>query len=129
MLARVRGGHSGWDIVLPQDYIVKPMLANGLLAALDHGQLPNLAQLEPRFQQPDWDPELKWSAPYMVTAAGIAYNRKLNPPPRAWADMWDRRLGGKLTMLDDPFDTIRAALKKLGLSVHTPHPEQLLPAH
>jgi spermidine/putrescine transport system substrate-binding protein len=104
------------------------MLANGLLAQLDHSQLPNLTQLEPRFQQPDWDPELKWSAPYMVTAAGIAYNRKLNPPPRAWADMWDRRLAGKLTMLDDPFDTIGAALKKLGLSVNTNDRAQLLRA-
>jgi spermidine/putrescine transport system substrate-binding protein len=128
MLARVMGGNSGWDIVFPTDYIVKPMLANGLLAPLDHAQLPNLTQLEPRFQQPDWDPELKWSAPYMVTAAGIAYNRKLNPPPRAWADMWDARLRGKLTMLDDPFDTIGAALKKLGLSVNTSDREQLLRA-
>src|SRR5260370_14399137 len=102
------------------------MLANGLLARLDHAWLPNLAQLESRFQQPDWDPELKWSAPYMVTAAGIAYNRKLNPPPRAWAVMWDRRLGGKLTMLDDPFDTIRAALTKLGLSVNTSDRVELL---
>jgi len=128
MLARVMGGNSGLDIVFPTDYIVKPMLANGLLAPLDHAQLPNLTQLEPRFQQPDWDPELKWSAPYMVTAAGIAYNRNLNPPPRAWADMWDARLRGKLTMLDDPFDTIGAALKKLGLSVNTGDREQLMRA-
>jgi spermidine/putrescine transport system substrate-binding protein len=125
MLARVMGGNSGWDMVFPTGYIVKPMLANGLLAPLDHAQLPNLTQLEPRFQQPDWDTELKWSAPYMVTAAGIAYNRKLNPAPRAWADMWDRRLMGKLTMLDDPFDTIGAALKKLGFSVNTSDRERL----
>lgn len=125
MLARVMGGNSGWDMVFPTGYIVKPMLANGLLAQLDHAQLPNLTQLEPRFQQPDWDPELRWSTPYMVTAAGIAYNRKLNPPPRAWADMWDRRLTGKLTMLDDPFDTIGATLKKLGLSVNTSDRDQL----
>src|SRR5260370_21163801 len=102
------------------------MLANGLLARLDHAWLPNLAQLESRFQQPDWDPELKWSAPYMVTAAGIAYNRKLNPPPRGWPDMCDTRLRGKLTMLDDPFDTIGSALKKLGLSVNTSDRVQLL---
>ena len=29
MLARVMGGNSGWDIVFPTDYIVKPLLANG----------------------------------------------------------------------------------------------------
>ena len=119
MLARVMGGNSGWDIVFPTDYLVRPMLANGLLASIQRESLPNMAQLEPRFQQPEWDPELKWSVPYMVTAAGIAYNRKLSPPPRAWADLWDERLRGRMTMLDDPFDTIGACLKKLGLSVNS----------
>ncbi len=119
MLARVMGGNSGWDIVFPTDYLVKPMIANGLLAPVHREVLPNLAQLEPAFQRPEWDPELKWSVPYMVTAAGIAYNRKLNPPPKAWADMWEERLRGRMTMLDDPFDTIGACLKKLGLSVNT----------
>ncbi len=86
MLARVMGGNSGWDVVFPTDYIVKPMLANDLLAPVHREELPNLTQLEPRFQHPEWDPELKWSVPYMVIAAGIAYNRKLNPPPTKWAD-------------------------------------------
>ena len=119
MLARVMGGNSGWDIVFPTDYLVKPMLANGLLAPIQRERLPNVAELEAGFQQPEWDPELNWSVPYMVTAAGIAYNRKLNPPPRAWADMWDERLRSRMTMLDDPFDTIGACLKKLGLSVNS----------
>ena len=119
MLARVMGGNSGWDIVFPTDYLVKPMLVNGLLAPIQRERLPNVAQLEAGFQRPEWDPELNWSVPYMVTAAGIAYNRKLNPPPKAWADMWDERLRGRMTMLDDPFDTIGAGLKKLGLSVNS----------
>jgi spermidine/putrescine transport system substrate-binding protein len=125
MLARVMGGNSGWDIVFPTDYLVKPMIANGLLAPIHRELLPNLAALDPAFQQPEWDPELKWSVPYMVTAAGIAYNRKLNPPPKAWADMWDERLRGRMTMLDDPFDTMGACLKKLGLSVNTSDAREL----
>src|SRR5260370_9810179 len=53
MLARVMGGNSGWDIVFPTDYIVRPMLANSLLSPIRPERLPNLAELEPRFQQPD----------------------------------------------------------------------------
>jgi len=125
MLARVMSGNSGWDIVFPTHYIVKPMLANQLLAPLDHQLLGNLDQLEQRFRAPDWDPALQWSVPYMVTAAGIAYNRKLNPPPHAWADLWDNRLRGRITMLDDPFDTLGACLKKLGHSINSTDPEEL----
>ena len=125
MLARVMGGNSGWDVVFPTDYIVKPLRENTLLARIERARLPNLANLEPRFQKPEWDPELEWSVPYMVTASGIAFNRSLDPAPAAWADLWDRRLQGRLTMLDDPFDVMGACLKKIGYSINTDDPARL----
>jgi spermidine/putrescine transport system substrate-binding protein len=125
MLARVMSGNSGWDVVFPTSYIVTPMLANELLAPIHHDLLPNVTNLEPRFQKPDWDEKLEWSVPYMVTAAGIAYNRKLVPPPEAWEDMWSTRLRGRMTMLDDPFDLMGACLKKLGHSVNTSEQAEL----
>ena len=39
----------------------------------------NLTNLDAAFQHPQWDPDLEWSVPYMVTAAGIVYKRKLMP--------------------------------------------------
>ena len=125
MLARVMSGNSGWDIVFPTNYLVKPMRANALLAEIRHDKLPNLVNLEPAFRQPAWDPQLQWSIPYMVTAAGIAYNRKLVPPPTAWSDLWSDRLKNRITMLDDPFDVLGACLKKVGLSVNSTDPAQL----
>jgi len=125
MLARVLSGNSGWDVVFPTDYIVEPMLANQLLAPLDHSLLPNTGNLETRFQHPDWDPSLHWSIPYMVIAAGIAYNRKLGWVPDAWADLWDQRVRGRMTMLDDPFDVLAACLKKIGNSINTSDVAQL----
>ncbi len=125
MLARVMSGNSGWDIVFPTDYLVIPMRMNGLLAEIQHKRLPNLQYLEPAFQRPQWDPDLQWSVPYMVTAAGIAYNRKLTPPPDAWADLWNPRLRGRITMLDDPFDVMGACLKKLRRSVNESDPAKL----
>jgi spermidine/putrescine transport system substrate-binding protein len=94
------------------------MRVNGLLSPIQKESLPNLANLQPAFQQPEWDPKLEWSVPYMVIAAGIAYNRKLVPPPAAWADLWSPRLRGRLTMLDDPFDVMGACLKKIGYSIN-----------
>jgi spermidine/putrescine transport system substrate-binding protein len=118
MLARVFGGNSGWDIVFPTDYIVGPLRSQNLLAPIDRSLLPNLEHLEPRFQQPDWDPRLEWSVPYMVIAAGIAYNKSLAPPPTSWADLWSQRLARRMTMLDDPFDVMAACLKRLGDSIN-----------
>lgn len=118
MLARVMGGNSGWDVVFPTDYLITPMRANGLLASIEHRLVPNVVNLEPAFERPEWDPALEWSVPYMVTASGIAYNRKLTPAPQAWADLWNPRLRGRMTMLDDPFDVMGACLKKLSYSIN-----------
>lgn len=116
MLAKVVSGNSGWDVVFPTHNRIPPMRDYGLLAPLRHEWLPDLGNLDARFQSPFWDPRLAWGVPYMWYGTGIAYNRKLRPPPEAWADLWSDRFQGRLTMLDDPEDVLGACLKKLGLS-------------
>jgi spermidine/putrescine transport system substrate-binding protein len=61
----------------------------------------------------------------MWGGTGIVYNRKLTPPPTSWSFLWDARLAGRITMLDDPSEVLGAALKKLGLSVNSTDPAQL----
>jgi spermidine/putrescine transport system substrate-binding protein len=125
MLARVFSGNSGWDVVFPTHYFIHPMREQGLLAPLRHEWLPNLKSLDPRFQSPAWDPELRWSAPYMWSGTGIAYSRRVSPAPSSWAALWDSKLAGRITMLDDPAEVLGAALKKLGLSVNSTGPGDL----
>jgi len=118
MLARVLSGNSGWDVVFPSHYYIQPMIENGLLLPLEHGSLPHLNALEPRFRNAPWDPTLQYCVPYMWGASGILYSPKLSPAPKAWADLWDDRLRGRLTMLDDPAEVLGACLKKLGHSLN-----------
>ncbi len=128
MLARVMSGNSGWDVVFPSNYIIPPMRSQGLLATLDREWLPNLDNIETMFRSPRWDPRLQWSVPYMWSGTGIAYNRRLSPPPGRWADLWEERVKGRLTMLDDPAEVLGACLKKLGYSLNSTDPVQLAAA-
>jgi spermidine/putrescine transport system substrate-binding protein len=125
MLAQIVTGNSGWDIVFPTHNRVPPMTAMDLVAPLDHRRLKNLGNLEPQFQSPSWDRDLHRCIPYMWFGSGIAFNRSVVPTPLAWADLWDPRLKGRLTMLDDPEDVIGASLKKLGLPFESTDPDQL----
>jgi spermidine/putrescine transport system substrate-binding protein len=125
MLAKVMTGNSGWDIVFPTHNRIQPMAKNRLLAPLDHALLPNLTNLEQRFQTPIWDPELRNCIPYMWSATGIAYNRTVEPAPQGWADLWSGRWNGRVTMLDDPEDVIGACLMKLRLPFDTQDPQEL----
>jgi spermidine/putrescine transport system substrate-binding protein len=125
MLAKVLGGNSGWDVVFPTHNRIGPMRAGGLLARLRREWLPNLRHLETRFAAPEWDPRIEWSVPYLWIATGILYNRRAPVAPARWSDLWDVRLKGRLTMLDDPEDMLGACLKKLGLPFGATDPEQL----
>jgi spermidine/putrescine transport system substrate-binding protein len=125
MQAKVMSGNSGWDMVFPSAEFVQPMREMGLLAPLRTELLPNLDALDVTFRRPPWDSELRWSVPYMWGVTGIAYQASLNPPPCAWRDLWDPRLGGKITMLDDPMEVLGACLRLLGYSLNSNDPGQL----
>jgi len=125
MLAKVLSGNSGWDVVFPTHNRLLPMRENGLLAPLRHDLLPNLPNLAPQFRAPVFDPLIEWGVPYMWYGTGIVYNRRVVPPPTAWADLWNERLKGRLTMLDDPEDMLGACLKKLHLSFSSTDPGEL----
>ncbi len=125
MLAKVMSGNSGWDVVFPSGEYIQPMRDMGLLARLNHAWMPNLSNLDRPFQQPPWDPGLEWSVPYMHGTTGIVYQKSLGWPLRAWSDLWDRRLAGKLTMLDDPPEVFAACLETLGDSINSSDRGQL----
>ncbi len=128
MLAKVITGNSGWDIVFPTHSRIPPMVRLGLVAQLDHAKLPGISNLDPLFQSPSWDRQLRWSLPYMWNATGIAFAKSLDPAPRSWADLWSERVRGRLTMLDDPEDVLGACLLKLHLPFGTSDPASLLRA-
>jgi spermidine/putrescine transport system substrate-binding protein len=125
MLAKVLGGNSGWDIVFPSEDFIGPMRDMGLLAPVRHELLPNLTALDPVFRNPPWDPGLRWSVPYMHGVTGILYQRSLSPAPSAWGDLWDERLRGRLTMLDDEPEVLGACLEKIGRPLNSGDPADL----
>jgi spermidine/putrescine transport system substrate-binding protein len=125
MLAIVMSGNSGWDVAFPSADFVEPMRRLGLIAPLRHEWLPNLGTLDEAFQKPPWDPGLEWSVPYMHGSTGILYQKRLQPAPTRWADLWDSHLTGKITMLDDPTEVLGACLKKLGYSLNSEDPAEL----
>jgi spermidine/putrescine transport system substrate-binding protein len=125
MLAKVMSGNSGWDVVFPSNAFIQPMREMGLLARLRHEWLPNLDALDPAFRRPPWDPDLRWSVPYMWGVTGIVYQAGAPPAPLAWRDLWDARLAGKITMLDDEEEVLGACLKMLGYSWNSDDRERL----
>jgi spermidine/putrescine transport system substrate-binding protein len=74
LLARMRAGNPGFDIIVPSDYAVAIMIAEELLIPLDKEKIPNFANVGDVFADPPYDPGNQYSAPYQWGTIGIGYN-------------------------------------------------------
>ncbi|WP_374035390.1 spermidine/putrescine ABC transporter substrate-binding protein [Bdellovibrio bacteriovorus] len=127
LLAKVQMGSSGIDVAVPSDYMVEVMSKMNLLEALKSDQISNKLLIDPQFLKQNYDPENKFSLPYIWTTAGIAVNRDLYKGPiKSWKDLLENpELKGKFALLDDVRETLGAALKMNGFSVNSTNPEEI----
>ncbi|HEX9330873.1 MAG TPA: extracellular solute-binding protein [Anaerolineales bacterium] len=126
MYAKLSAGGTAYDLVQPTDYIVGPMVKNGLIQKLDQSKLPVLANFDPNYLNLSFDQGNEYTIPYEAGTDAIVYNAdKVTTPPQSFADLWKPEYAGKLVMLDDSRATIGATLLTLGYDVNTKDPKQL----
>lgn len=130
LLAKLQAGATGYDIIVPSDYMVEIMVGLDLLAVLDQANLPNRGNLYERFQSPPYDPDNTYCIPYQWGTTGIGYNSEVvADPPDSWGYLFDPEMAapfaGKMSMLNDGREAIGAALKYLGYSINSTDEAQL----
>jgi spermidine/putrescine-binding protein len=118
-------GGSGYDLIVPSDYMVGRLRASGLLLPLDQRALPNRTNLAKAFRSLPFDPDDRFSVPYQWGTTGIAVRRGAleGRYPHSWSLLFNaavaRRTGARISALDDARETLGAALIYLGKSVNT----------
>ncbi|GAB4478680.1 MAG: ABC transporter substrate-binding protein [Elainellaceae cyanobacterium] len=129
MLAKMQaGGGNQYSILYPSDYMVRQMIELELLTKIDQSRLPGLANLRDRWKDPLYDPKNVHSVPVSWGTTGFIYNSNvLNPGPEDWDYLWENKdkLARKMTLLDDPRETMGAVLKSLGYSYNSTNPTEL----
>lgn len=126
MLAKLQAGGSGYDLIVPSDYMVEIMVKEGMLLALDKQKIPNYDNLDPDFRDLPYDPNNEHSIPYQWGTSGILYDPEVvTEEVTHWDVMWNRKYEGKIAMLDDVRNLVGSALKQLGYSLNSKDPEQL----
>ena len=130
MLAQLQSGVA-YDLVVPSDYMIGIMINEDLLMPLQKDAIPNLANLAPTFQAPPYDPELAYSAAYQYGTTGLGVNLELvgDAFVPSWALVFDTNLTanfpGGVSLLNDPRETMGAALEYLGYSINDTNPDHL----
>jgi spermidine/putrescine-binding protein len=123
LLAKLQSGATGYDVAVPSDFMVAIMRQEGLLAELDATKIPNAESLGAHLQHLPFDPEQRYSVPYLWGTVGIGYDSQfITTPPDSWSVLWDSRYAGRISMLNDQREVFGATLRWLGHSLNETDP-------
>ncbi|MDG1985358.1 MAG: extracellular solute-binding protein [Planctomycetota bacterium] len=117
MLAKVREGNTGYDIVVPGDSTVQIMIGLDMLAEIKPNEMENFKNMDPKWVDVWWDPGRNYSVPWQwgttsFTVDTEVYTGDIN----TLALMFDppEELKGRINMLNDMNDVINAGLRYKG---------------
>jgi spermidine/putrescine transport system substrate-binding protein len=122
MIAKLRGGAGGYDLVAPTGGYIEAMAEEGLLMPLDLSRIPNISNVDERFLGFPYDPENRYHIPKDWGTTGIGYLQKfVDEDVTTWAQFFDlgEKYSGRYTVLDSQYELIGAALKRLGYSYNS----------
>jgi len=128
MIAKLQGGGTSlYDVVVPGNYVIPVMTKLGLLAPLRKENLPNLANLDPKFVSPSFDPGNTHSVAYQWGTVGIYLRRKPNQKiDETWGLLFDpAKKPGSFLLMDSIREMMGSALKYKGYGVNTTDKTQL----
>jgi spermidine/putrescine-binding protein len=126
LLAKLQAGASGYDVIIPSDYVVAIMIKQGLLQQLDMSKVPNFSNIGDNFKNLDYDPGNKYTVPYQWgTSCLVVDTSKVTRPITKWADLWDPAFNQKVVLLDDEREVLGMVLEVLGYDKNTTDPAQL----
>jgi spermidine/putrescine transport system substrate-binding protein len=91
------------------------LIQKGWVEKLDKSAIPNIKNLQPALQHPNWDPNRDYSLPWQSGLTGIAYNDKLTDPVLSIDDLLGNpKLKGKVTLLNEMADTLTTVMLSNG---------------
>ena len=125
LLAKMKAGSAGYDVIVPSDWMVSVMTKSKLLEPLDMKYLPNFQYVGKEFQNPIYDDTsvnngLKYSVPYFYGSTGyVRRTDKIVAETTDWTPLFDTQYKGEINMLNNPRETIGVGLLSLGLDPNT----------
>lgn len=132
MYAKIKiTGGADYDVVVPSTYYVQKMYKEGLIQSIDKTKISNFNKLMPQLVNQSYDPDNKYSIPFMWGTTAIGVNAKYIDPDTisSWSDLWKEEFKGKVMLQNDLREVFHAALRSLGYSGNTKNQNELEEAY
>ena len=126
MIVKIRSGGSRYDVAIPSDYMIERMINEELLREINMDRITNYHYIKEDLKNLDFDPDNRYSVPYMWGTVGILYNTTMvDDVVDSWEILWDETYEGDILMMDSQRDSIGITLLKLGYSLNSRDEDEL----
>jgi spermidine/putrescine transport system substrate-binding protein len=127
LFAKLKEGNPGYDVIVPTNDYVERMIEAGMLDTIDQDKIPNFANVDPAFQDANFDPGRAHSMPYMWGTIAMGYRKSaVSETPDSWGVLYDSdAYAGRISLLGDAQNVIQHGLKYLGYSLNTTDPAEI----
>jgi spermidine/putrescine transport system substrate-binding protein len=124
-------GGKGYDVLVPSTNLVEKMHKESLLQEIDKKLIDNFKHLDKVFLNKPYDPNNKYSIPYLWGNTGILINSdKLESKKiKYWRNLWDEKFKNKILLLDDMRAAFHMAFKINGHSTNSRDKEEIKQAY
>lgn len=120
MYIKVANKSTAYDVIVPSDYMVERLISEDLLYEIDYNNVPNMKNIGEQYLNKDYDPDNKYSVPYMWGTMGVLYNKTMvDEPVTSWKILWNEKYKDKIFMYNSERDTIAITLRMLGYSMNS----------
>ena len=114
LLAKLQAGATGYDVIVPSDYMVKIMIDEKILEPINASKLSNWKNVQGFSTKPPFDVARAYSAPYMWGVTGFTYDSARVPGGKlddSWKSFFEppEALRGQIVALNDPTEMWNAA--------------------
>jgi putative spermidine/putrescine transport system substrate-binding protein len=120
MFTKFRSGGGGqYDLVSPSGDASLRLIKSKAVAPLDKSKLENFKDLAPQLQSPSFNTVdgQNYGLSFMWGANVLIYNKdKIKTPPTSWADLYDAKYKGQITVPDNYIQIADVALQFEGAS-------------
>lgn len=127
LYAKMKSGVGGYDVIVPSDYMIERLKAEGLIQPLNLANIPNYKYIKDEFKKPFYDNgEETYSVMYTYGIVGIIYNTKYvdEADIGGWDLLWNPKYSNRILQFNNARDAFGSAMYKLGFSVNNSTTEQ-----
>jgi spermidine/putrescine transport system substrate-binding protein len=101
---------AGYDLIMPSDYSVVPMIKEKLVKELDRSQLKFFTHLNPSLLGHFFDPDNRYSIPFSWEIYGLGVDKDYfatRPLDPSWRLIFDKKIVDyKISMINEPLEAI-----------------------